>query len=371
MADEILGAKQKIGLYLQPKTSNHWDAKAVFSSNFNTLLLNSKTSILNRNVVISDRDPISASSLLMEKTRRDVDVYSQLKTLPFAGDVSYKQLALFLALAVQGVTEAGTTPFGKIYLPPFTGASPFVDFTNNEGYLASIGVQNYGSGTENDSFILSNSIIDTLELTIDLLQTGVAKFMKMNGNFIGTDVDANTQDNAGLTGTFSSKITDGFFNRSANSILSLSLYSPASDAITYTGCFRRATFRIQNNTISDCISLTPENLKVKPVYSAIIDIPYLAGVTTQMKKKFHNGDFFAFEIKTDAITAADEGFFALYVGDHDTTFYNFQLTAEPDYYEGDYVALRLQGDILYDDSNPAEINNPYKIYLTDAIDWAL
>lgn len=367
---EIFAPLQKIGLYRQSKVSNHWDAEAVFSDNFIRLNYDAGVSNLNRGISKSEINSSSRASLMQEKDRIIVEANSQLKSLNFSSEASYKLLALHLAHNIQGVTEAGTTPFLKTFIPPFFGSDPFLDITNNEGYLASLGIQNYGAGSENDSFILSNAVLDQLELVIDLMGEGSTRFMKLNGTWVGTKAKPNAQTNAGFTGTWPDKITDGFFNTDANSILGLNLYSPASDAISYTGCMRRFTFRSNLGAFSDCKTLYPSNLKFAPKYSAVIDLPFVPGLTTQIKKKFHNGDYFAFQMLTKALTTASAGYLAIKVGDHSDSRYNFILNDEPDYYEGEYVALRLSGDIVFDPANSGDASNPFQIELVDAIDGA-
>lgn len=365
---EIYAPLQKILYLQQDKATNHWDAKGAFDDDYKTLNYDAGVSQLKRGIIQNDTNPTSRSSLLREKDRIITDKYSALKTFNFSHEISYKDLARHLVHSVLGVTEDEATPYKKVFSPPFVGSNPFVDFTNNEGFLASIGVQNYGSGSENDSFILYNAILDSYEMVMDLTGEGLARFLKASGEWKGTAVDDDSQDNAGFTGTLAAKVSDGYFNKDANSIIGLNLYSPASDAITYQGLMRRFTFKINNNAFSDAKALSPGNLKVAPSYQAIIDIPFVPGLTTQIKKKFHNGDFFAFEVLTKALADTDAGYLSYNCGRNAATKYNFLLTDEPDYYEGDYVALRLQGDCIYDPADAGGAGNPFDITLVDAID---
>ncbi len=190
--------KQKIGIYRQPKTTNHWNSPGSTSNMYKMLLcevgLYPEVEFKGDNANL-----ISTNKVIADKYRFYVSPFTGLPTLSFNALATIDTLHYYLAASCQSVTQATVSPFTKTF--KLAGNSGLVNFANNEGHLFTIAGKVESSG---DAFLITNALLSELALSLDFDAEGYGRMLKLSGNWVGLKIDA------GLTISDNNFITTSF-----------------------------------------------------------------------------------------------------------------------------------------------------------------
>jgi hypothetical protein len=173
--------KQKVGLGIQPKTSNHWNV--TLPTNHNFIVLHTEAGVIPE--IPMQLDTINTGGLrgtIPERDRVYLDMRSDLIKIPFTMLANRQNLRYILARAFQSVTMG----VGQSYRKTFTIANSIgvLNVANNEGYLANIVAQS----ESNDGWQVINCVIDDLTISIEKDAQGINRLMKLSGNFVGSEI---------------------------------------------------------------------------------------------------------------------------------------------------------------------------------------
>lgn len=344
MAADVHGRSQRIGILQQSKASNHWMAPQAASANFQTIPYDAFVSIPDPQVNV-DYFNFTSSGLMPESSRLFVDGISGLPTINFSGVATYSNglLAQHLIAALQDVVEVATTPFAKTITP----ANTVLDFANNGGYLFTVAMD--GGGSPTDGVILENALLNELVISINPNANGVGKLMQWSGNWVGNELEM-SQD---LTGTWVAMPTGGQFNDNA---LGFTADLTVGATVLSNICWRNFTMRFNNNVFSDCKTTggKANNFKIAPRWTYTLDIVYNSS-TYPILKSYKDGDSVSLDIYNGDATPDT-------AGEINFSFADGVLTANPLIYEGEYLALRIEAEVL----NTTGLSN--EILLVDGVD---
>lgn len=322
MATDILGRNTKLGLLQQSKGANHWTAPAAAGANFVTQFYNNLVSIPEPDTQVDQFNIADGGNVMEQYTRVNVDGVSGMPTINFEATATKATIAYHLVSAFQSVSEAVGTPFAKT----FTFADTVLDWTNNEGFLFTIA---HDTGISGSGVVLENAILNEYNIVINPLARGTERFLTHSGTWMGNEMNFNQT----LNGTWSTP-AEAFFNDTTNGFEGNLDVTVGATALTST-CFHRFEFQYRANIFSDCKSTggKANNYKWRPEARWIIDLPYNSG-TDAILNSYKAGDR-AYLVSLDNGVAIGT--------DPNLGFANTYgvLDANPFYYEGDYVAVRL------------------------------
>lgn len=319
MASDIHSRAQRIGFLKQ----SAWASPQAASANFQTLNYDAGVSVPKPGVTVNDFDFTSSGSLMKEESRIFVDGVSGLSTIPFKGVATKSLLAAHLIAAFQKVTEGASTPYTKDISP----ANAVIDFAADAGYTWTVAAD---SGNT-DGAILECAILNRFQFSVNPNGNGIAKLAMIEGDWVGNELNfAQT-----LNGTWVAMPTTGFFNTdSLGFTLDLVIGSTTLSAV----CYRNFTMTLENNVFSDCKTTggKANNYKLNPTLKYTIDIPYNSASKALMAS-FKAGDNCSVTFYNGAGTS--DGEFKL-------TSTKGILTEQPQIFEGDYYAFRLNIESL-------------------------
>lgn len=306
-----------------------------------------------------------AYSEMEEQARYVSDAVSGLKRIPFSGYATLKNISDHLMAAFQDLygSEGASTPYTKM----FNCGDSQIDFAAGEGVTFSVAAEtNHGDVPVSipDGIILENAVIDSLTLSIMPNASGKDKYMKMNGVWVGREMQ--TEQNFSSVwlnedGTsFSSSYSPKFYNV-GDSISNWFRMDAADLADTsgnnLGGCFRKFEMTLNNNITSDCVTTggKPNNYKRNRTLTFSIDLPY-NNATYKAVKGYKDGSSFTLSNFTNGTA---------YIVSGGLLFQSsiMKLTAQPFVFEGDYVAIRLEFKALRPNAGYVGV-----IGLSDAID---
>ena len=349
MSVKTLSKTERFGIL--PQTT--WGTAEVAGSAFKLCQwINAGTPNANPDVQIDQFNVTSQNGIHPETERFFVDATSGLATVPFSGTCEKATMAPFLVGALQAVTEAATTP----YLKTITcgGLTAPIDFAADSGYLHTIAVDQGGSA--DDGILLTDGIIQNLNIVWDLNARGVAKLVNMNGTWVGSLLEyEQTLDGTWTNATIAQT---GFFN---NTDL-WSIYPLSIDSVVYTDeCIRRVELQINNNVTSNCKTTggRANQYDIAPEYKLLITLDYNA-TTEKILKDFTTGAIVAGATWTnDTAGAKTDGKWSIV-----PTLDSSRLASPPKTYNGDFLGIQL--DIkLYSKAAAT----PLTIYYTDTVDY--
>lgn len=327
MAVNQIARKQKIGIIQQVKTVNHWNVPAAASALFKLMpYYLGQTKVTSGAAMQEFNFATGGAGLMKEAVRRKNDAYNALPTVPFQGVVTKQTLAAHLVAFFQSVTETGTTPFAKTFLP----VDVKVDFANNAGFLYSIATGTYaGDGT-----ILENALLNSLVLTIDQNAKGTQRVAQMSGDWIGNKMN--------FAQTLSGAWVDTFYTATPtflNDTTDVFMVDLIIDGATFTGitCWRKFTFTGNNNVSSDCFTTGGKagNYVMAPTITYELTIPY-TDATYVIRKACANGGNVSLVISNGAGTTDGQLYFSFPSG---------YLTKDPEDFDGDYHAFTLSVEV--------------------------
>ena len=348
---KILTKSQRIGLLQQSKTTNHWDAAAAVSAAFEMQFYDKGGSTPEPNVTIDGYNDMNGSGGIMDEYDNVVvDSITGLKEISFSGFATKQTLAKHLIACFQQVIESATTPYAK----QFKFADDVLDWSQNEGYLYTVG---FDTGIANRGILLSNALLSEYSIIIETSpQTnGAQRFVKHSGKWAGNVM---SYDN-NLSGTWTTPAKT-LFNTAANPFETGMALTVGSTALTALPFFR-FEFKYTSGLAGDFAAAGGKagNYIWKQKGQFLIDIPYRSD-TAPFLSSFAAGSN-ARLISLHNNVAAH--------GDGDLYFSNTygHLVANPDKIEGDYKGIRIEINIERPTNAGAWGDI---IQLTDSIDGA-
>jgi len=173
--------KQKIGLGIQPKTTNHWNS--VLPENHQFITLHCEAGVIPS--IPMQLDTINAGGLrgtVPDRDRLFLDMKSDFVKIPFTMLANKYNLRYILARAFQSVTMGGAPNYQKVF--KLANSTGVLSVKDNEGFLANIVSQTAGG----DGWQAINCAIDDLTISIEKDAQGINRLVKLAGNFIGTEI---------------------------------------------------------------------------------------------------------------------------------------------------------------------------------------
>ena len=293
----------------------------------------------------------TAGGIMEENKRKYIEATSGLSKIGFAGVAMVERLAPHFVGALQNITEAVLTPFDKDMKP----ADTIIDFAANSGRLHTVAIYG-GDLVPSDSVILENAIIDNLTFTVDANAIGISRLARISGAWIGNELNYN--QNLSAAGFTALPATPTYFPNSALTANETWVLNLVINGVTYSAtAFRRFEFAINNNVYSD-IKTTggkANNYKMNPEIIYTIDLPYNS-TTLKIFDGYMAGGNVAMDFGNGT---GDIGSSIKF----DTE--NGVLISNPQVYEGDYKAIRIQFKAL----RPSAGWNAQEVGLCDTVDW--
>ena len=295
----------------------------------------------------------TAGGIMEENKRKYIEATSGLSKINFAGVAMLERLTPHFVGALQIVTEAVLTPFAKDMYP----ADTIIDFAADGGRIHTIAAYTYDSGAGNrDGVILENAIIDNLTFTVDANAVGISRLARISGAWIGNKL--NYDQALGGAAFVALPATPDYFPNSVITANETWVLNLVINGVTYSAtAFRRFEFAINNNVYSDIkvAGGKANNYKMNPEIIYTIDLPY--NTTTH---RIFDGYMAGGNVAMD---------FGNGTGDAGGTIKfdteNGVLISNPQVYEGDYKAIRIQFKAL----RPSAGWNAQEVGLCDSVDW--
>jgi hypothetical protein len=184
---KVLAKKERIGILQRSKNTNHWAAAADTAANaaFKEIhWLEVGQAVPDAGITVDQFNVTSQNGIHIESERRFVDPLSGLIRVPFLGTADKSTLSIFLASAMQAVTEVATTPYKKIFTA--IGLTSVPNFATNGGYLYDIAIINGASA--DDGILIKRCIIDTLNISVNFRAKGIARLFKISGSFVANEI---------------------------------------------------------------------------------------------------------------------------------------------------------------------------------------
>ena len=299
---------------------------------------------------MSETNSVTGGGLKKESTRIYTDD-SGLCSLPFEMDATVETLALHIGSAMQAVVRSGY----------YTGTKPksvITDLFHSSNINLSNKVANY-SGTDATTYgsvvygwlqsilfghpdrihleVLKNAVIDNLKFSVDFNKQGFERCAKLSGVWKGTAIDSTSYDYDDLTALTSR--TKTYINRENK--LNIVIVNITKN-VTYTNpCIRNYELNINRNVTSDCKASTnvAGNLKMNPADTIALKLPYTtSGLNDSLIADFRAGDTFAITLSGNAVDATSDNWIAIK--------HHARMSKQPIAYEGEYLALDLQFDVI-------------------------
>lgn len=179
--------RERIGIAQRSKSSNHWaDAANIAATGaFKEIhWLDVGQAVPDAGITVDQFNVTSQNGTHIEYERRFVDPNSGLVRVPFSGTADKSTLSIFLAAAMQTVSEGASTPYSKTFSA--NGLSALPNWANNEGYLFDIFIMTNASA--NDGMLIRRCLIDTLNISVDFQQKVTARLFKISGSFVGNQI---------------------------------------------------------------------------------------------------------------------------------------------------------------------------------------
>ena len=322
-------------------TTNQWTNPAPADTAFRTLYYTKGVTVADPGVTISDYGLTSQLGLNSELSNFYIDSRSGLSRLNFSAPVDVNTLTPHLVGALQSVAEGLATEW--ICTSGFRAGT--IDFNAGGGNLYSIAINKTASA--DDGTILENAVIDTLTLTFDFVQAGLARLVQMSGTWVGNEMNFEQT----LSGTWVETTLTPLNNTDLFSFTTLT-----SDSVDWSAqCIRRMVLTINNNVTSNCATTggKPNQYDFAPkiTWNIILD----HNSTTEKTL----GDFQSGATVDIHLTNNTVGTGSLKI---DTPF--CKITAPPESYNGEYGGYSLQLEALQ-----SSTTSPATITLIDGLDW--
>lgn len=397
MAQRILAKSSKFGFLRQAKSGTPptaWEKLTAATSNFKTVLNNSKSVTPDLGVNISGFDYLNSGGLLQESNRVYVDKYTGLKKLNFSGYAYKESLADELAAIFQSVVEYSTlaecetvSGSNQIIVPNTAGLgigqtismagvtfggnptatitnistnlitvsgnasttkvddltildfpkefivnNNVIDFNGGFGYLYGVAFQSYAGSSSGDGLILHNAILDSYTLSINNEGTGVEQLLKKDGVWIGNKVSEALK----FTGTWTNAPSTPTYYKHFK--LNLTIGATQYNNI----CWKNFSMKFDRAVTPICmVNGVPTNYLTQPAIEITIDIPYTSDNYAIMQA-YSAGTNVEFNL-----TSMTDGIPNSYHGNNLTIQGNSGiLKSNPFQYDGEYLSLRLVFDLM-------------------------
>lgn len=323
----LASRKEQFGIHLQ----TDWATIATDTTAFKTAYYQHSNTVPDVGVDIGEYDYASATSLIQEEDRTNIDVISGIKQFPFTMIADKRLIAYHLAAALQNVTEAATTPFQKTFNPI---DSP-VDFNGDAGYVFSIARKNFNQMATSDAVVFGRAILNELRIEFDNMATGTGRAGMLSGTWY-----CGTSSNLYLSGTWTN--TDEpteILGAGASANFDLDLITTAA---TYSDieCWRRFALVINNNVTPLCRGTGGQitQWSMSPQITVEIDL-YRNTETLKLYSDYLNGYKFGFSFGNGDGTA-DGGLLI------QNTSKSCVMTAPPHGYADGYDTLPITATVM-------------------------
>ena len=320
------------------------------SVSYTELPYNKDKSIPEYGMGMSETNSITGGGLKKEHDRIYTDD-SGLCSLPFEMDATIETLGVHLGSAMQEVVRSGyytgTSP-KTVITDLFHSAN--VDLSNTVynvssteatasgsvkyGWLQSI---LFGHPDRTHLEMLKNAVIDNLKFTVDFNKQGFDRSAKLSGAWKGTSIDSTSYEYADLTAL--TPRTKSYINRESK--LNVNIVNITKN-VTYSNvCIRNYELNINRNVTTDCKGSTnyASNLKMNPSDTISLKLPYnTAGLNDALIADFRAGDVFTVTISGNATNNTTVNWLSMH--------HHARMNKQPIAYEGEYLALDLQFDVI-------------------------
>jgi len=221
----------------------------------------------------------SAAGLTPERARSITDYTSGIHRLGFGGVAIRDALPYLFFLSLFKATETDLTvpnpdnfqqvfvPWGDSGVPDFTDPFDPASSPSPNTKVPSCNLLWDWLTTEAGGTVLNDAILNTLNLTLNVNNQGIARFLQVSGEFVGAGLVENF-DSTSVTFPGSAPAITTYNNSSA---FTLTL----AGTVSYSGCFKTWGLSINNNVTSDCRTTggRPNNWRINPEYMIDFTIP--------------------------------------------------------------------------------------------------
>ena len=345
MATEILGKAVKIGFLQQDKSANHWSAPRDATADYQNQYYAANVSLPKHGVTIDQIGVINSSSGVMrEENRQKINAVSGLNNMNFEGWVTKETWASHLCACFQKVTEAATTPYRKQFSP----ADSLLDWANNEGFIYTVA---FNPGVSARGQILENAVLEEYNLMINPMAAGVERNLKHSGLWVGNELN----DDQTFSGTWASPSNTLYNTTSSGFEADLNVVVGGTTLTDI--CFKNFEMRWKANYQNRCATTggKANNYHWAPSLTFVIDLEYTS-TTAPLIGAYKSGSNTYISAFTNSVADTSEGGVTIA-----TT--KGELTADVEYYEGEYQAVRLQFEALRPSAGWGDV-----VVISDAID---
>lgn len=343
--------EQNIGILEQ----SAWGTPQAVSASYRKMLYEPGSVNEDLNLGINTINTTSSKLLFATNNRVTVDNKPSYKRLSFSGFATVKNISDHVQGFFHRVTEDAATPFLKQWLEPTS-----IDFKGGDGTVFSVVAGTRNPSVVSDGVQLQNAIVENLELSIDLLAQSPEKYLKMQGNWVGTKMLtgqnlSGTWKNEDNSTTASYQPT--YYNSNANPFInSITLLI---DSVDLSGCISKFSMMMKHNILAtNCLTSDgyPNQIVLGiPTIDYVIEIPYNS-TTYIVLDKFKNGanvEFSAFGTNTAMTSLNGLRFYCDYG----------RLTKNPVITKDGYKAIQLNIK-----KYPLEVPVVSPIILSDGVD---
>ena len=330
-----------------------WADPALATANFRRVAYDAGSVTFDSNVTLDQYESSGQNGLHEEYAQAVVDGRSGLPTMSFSMPADKLTLAPHLAGALFGVTEDAGTPWSKsIACLGLTGA---IDFSNNTAPLHTLSMTDKASA--DDGIILEDAIIEELNLEWDFNANGIARFVQMNGIWVGSELNFEQT----MSGTTVDTVLTPY-NRAES--YSFATTFTVNSVDWKAEAIRRFTLNIKNNVTSNNKTTLGKaaNYDVKPEYTSTIILDYNS-VTEKVLNDFQDGTgtlnnpVIVAATLVSSTTATDDGGLSI-------AGVKGVLQSNPQIYNEEFMGVQLDIKWLADGAS-----TPLTIIQTDTQDW--
>lgn len=280
MALDYLANKSQVGLSFKPAWGVSGDiGGSLPASPAHTLLVDPTQLKPTLAITREELQLTSAAGLMAEAARSITDSTSGIHRLSVGGTVLRDQLPLFLFLALFKATEtddlvSDPDDFQQVFVPwAETGIPDFTDPFNpassaspNTKVPVCALVVDYMNGNNAGAQHFNDAILNSLVLTLNVNNSGIARFLNFTGEFAAANVVENAN---GTDSTFPTAKAIVPYNNATPFTFTL------AGTVSYSGCFKTYQLSINNNVTSDCKTTggRANNFRISPEIMVDFTIP--------------------------------------------------------------------------------------------------
>lgn len=280
MATDYLARKSNVGLSFKSTWGSAGDIGGTLpASPQKTLLVDPNQLKPSISLVREELQLTSAAGLMAEADRSITDYSSGIHRIAVGGTVLRDQLPLFLFLSLFKATETDDTvaepdDFQQVFVPWAETAVP--DFTDPFDPASSASpntkvpvcalIVDYMPGNNAGAQYFNDAILNTLNLSLNVNNQGIARFLNFTAEFAAANVVENAN---GTDSTFPTAPAIVAYNNATPFTFTL------AGTVSYSGCFKTYGLSINNNVTTDCRTTggRANNFRISPEIMVDFTIP--------------------------------------------------------------------------------------------------